>query len=75
MKNVYLSMYIIENNIDASNHKCFFSLKINYNATVSKMRTVFGQYWPKYILIRFCPYHNLNISNFKLYKKYIDNLI
>lgn len=44
-------MYDIKYDIDIPNHSYFTHQKTKYNVILPKMRTVFGQHCPKYVLI------------------------
>lgn len=67
----------MKDDIGIPNHNYSTRQKTNFNVIVPKMRTAFEQHCSQYTFIKYCTSHNLNIShfhNYKMYKKYVDNL-
>lgn len=64
--------------IDILFHNYNTRYKVNTNVIVPKMTAVFGQQSPKYKCIQFCIKYKTNthnFNNFKMFKKYINNVL
>lgn len=62
LKNLCLFMYIVKDDIDVPSHNHSTRLKFKSNIILPKMRTYFGQHYPKYTFIRFCNSNSVNVK-------------